>query len=61
VILALEKAATALRDCSHNSAIAYAEGVKRCPHCGAMRTRSLPWAQPHLVTELVRAIPTETK
>ena len=59
--MTLENAATALRDCTHGAAIAYAEGVKRCPHCGAMCTRTLPWAQPHLVTELVRAIPTETK
>lgn len=61
-IMSLESAAAKLRDCTHGSAIAYDEGVKRCPHCGAMFVQSMGWAQPHLVAELVRALPTtETK
>jgi len=55
----LEEAAAKLRDCTHGTAIRYAEGVKRCPHCGAMYAPGMGWAQPHFVVELVRAIPTE--
>ena len=53
----LEEAATKLRDCTHGAAIAYTEDVKRCPHCGAMFAPRLGWAQPHLVAELIRALP----
>jgi hypothetical protein len=60
--MSLEAAAANLRDCHHGAAIVYAEDVKRCPHCGAMFVRRGGWAQPHLVAELVRALPTtETK
>ena len=62
--MSLESAAADLRDCRHSTEIAYEYDVKRCPHCGAMFVPSMGWAQPHLVAELVRALPTpkpETK
>ncbi len=53
--MSVESEAKRIAECEHPMPIRFYAAM-RCPHCGAMRVGDGPWALPHLVVELVKAL-----